>query len=184
MIGFPTVESSRMIGRCELAHGDEPGRCTWCGKTLVGRQQRWCSESHAEYWYQNHRWTSARAEAIRRSERRCSKCGHTNRLTDAEYWWWSFLNWWCPRVEMKQNESWLDWFDRSEGDPIGEKWVAAVKLQQKMARNHYLEVNHVVPIIGRHGETGCHHHQSGLEVLCHACHVEVTSEQRAKGLLG
>lgn len=43
------------------------------------------------------------------------------------------------------------------------------------------EVNHKTPILGRHGQSGCHHHQDGLEVLCHRCHLDVTAAQRARG---
>jgi 5-methylcytosine-specific restriction endonuclease McrA len=39
----------------------------------------------------------------------------------------------------------------------------------------YLEVHHVVPIRGRHDEPGCHHHVTGLETLCHQCHVRITN---------
>jgi hypothetical protein len=40
-----------------------------------------------------------------------------------------------------------------------------------------LEVNHVVPILGRHAEVGCHHHLDGLETLCHDHHLITTAEQ-------
>lgn len=33
-----------------------------------------------------------------------------------------------------------------------------------------LQVHHKTPILGRHGETGCHHHLDGLETLCQRCH--------------
>jgi hypothetical protein len=41
------------------------------------------------------------------------------------------------------------------------------------------EVNHRTPIMGRHAETGCHHHLDGLETLCHGDHVTTTTEQFA-----
>lgn len=41
-----------------------------------------------------------------------------------------------------------------------------------------LEVNHVVPRVGKGYGFGCAHHQDNLEVLCHACHVKVTNRQR------
>lgn len=41
-----------------------------------------------------------------------------------------------------------------------------------------LEVNHIVPRVGRGYGWGCHHHQSNLETLCHWCHVLVTNAQR------
>jgi hypothetical protein len=44
------------------------------------------------------------------------------------------------------------------------------------------EVNHIVPCGKLRLTTGCHHHQSNLEVLCHACHVATTNVQRAAGL--
>lgn len=46
-----------------------------------------------------------------------------------------------------------------------------------------VEVNHIVPCLGKHGVSGCHHHIDGLEALCIPCHREVTAEQRAAGLL-
>lgn len=33
-----------------------------------------------------------------------------------------------------------------------------------------LQVHHKTPVLGRHGETGCHHHIDGLETLCLRCH--------------
>lgn len=44
------------------------------------------------------------------------------------------------------------------------------------------EVNHKTPVLGAHGVNGCHHHNDGLEVLCHECHLKVTRAQRAAGL--
>lgn len=41
-----------------------------------------------------------------------------------------------------------------------------------------LEVNHVIPRVGRGYNSGCHHHLSNLEVLCHGCHLKVTRRQR------
>ena len=40
-----------------------------------------------------------------------------------------------------------------------------------------LEVNHIVPRKGGGYQLGCHHHQDNLNVLCHTCHLEVTSQQ-------
>lgn len=44
------------------------------------------------------------------------------------------------------------------------------------------EVNHIMPVNGHRPGFGCMNHQSNLEVLCHACHVIATAEQRAAGL--
>jgi hypothetical protein len=42
-----------------------------------------------------------------------------------------------------------------------------------------LEVNHIHPLAGAYRGVTCLNHQSNLEVLCHRCHVAMTSEQRA-----
>lgn len=47
-----------------------------------------------------------------------------------------------------------------------------------------LEINHIVPVAGLRYPFGCQNHSSNLEALCHECHVLVTAEQRAAGLLG
>lgn len=40
-----------------------------------------------------------------------------------------------------------------------------------------MEVNHIVPRVGAGYHQGCHHHQDGLETLCHPCHVIETTRQ-------
>ena len=51
------------------------------------------------------------------------------------------------------------------------------------SREH-LEVNHIVPVVGAGYALSCHHHLDNLELLCRACHVQVTNRQREerKGL--
>lgn len=46
-----------------------------------------------------------------------------------------------------------------------------------------IEVNHIVPVAGTGYGVSCKQHLSGLETLCHDCHVAVTAQQRAAGLL-
>lgn len=46
------------------------------------------------------------------------------------------------------------------------------------------EVNHIVPVNGDRQNFGCQNHQDNLEPLCHSCHLTVTAEQRAAGLIG
>ncbi len=41
-----------------------------------------------------------------------------------------------------------------------------------------IEVNHIIPRMGRGYGTGCHHHQTNLETLCKQHHQEVTNRQR------
>lgn len=40
-----------------------------------------------------------------------------------------------------------------------------------------LEVNHIVPVMGKHNVIGCHHHLDGLDTLCHECHKRTTAAQ-------
>lgn len=47
----------------------------------------------------------------------------------------------------------------------------------KCASRVLIEVNHKVPVLGRHAEGGCRHHLEGLQTLCHQCHVEETRRQ-------
>lgn len=44
-----------------------------------------------------------------------------------------------------------------------------------------IEVNHIVPCKGKHGQWGCHHHAENLELLCKPCHLTVTNTQRKNG---
>lgn len=72
------------------------------------------------------------------------------------------------------------------------RWTSA-KRAMKAAAARYLcarcgkletkvEVNHIVPCLGKHDQWGCHHHLSNLEVVCVPCHRKITAEQRAQGL--
>lgn len=121
-----TLDIGGIAYDCPLAHGDDPGHCSWCGRELVGRQTRWCSPLCPDVFTRNHYWTDARRFVLRRDRRTCQRCGDV------------------PNVP---------------------------------------EVNHKTPILGRHGEGGCHHHVSGLETLCHRCHVAETNRQRTAGEL-
>lgn len=51
-------------------------------------------------------------------------------------------------------------------------------------RDAGLEVNHIIPVNGARRNVGCFNHESNLECVCHACHVQITARQRATGLLG
>lgn len=47
-----------------------------------------------------------------------------------------------------------------------------------------LEVDHIKPINGGARSTTCANHQDNLRVVCHSCHLVLTAEQRAAGLIG
>lgn len=59
---------------CAIAHGDERGRCSWCGGPLPARRRRWCSEDCAHAFADNHSWPAAREAALDRAGRRCERC--------------------------------------------------------------------------------------------------------------
>lgn len=98
------------------------GQCalSTCAEPLPKYRRRWCSDDHRNWYSENHHWGMARHTAVWRDERKCIKCGSTDRL----------------------------------------------------------EVNHIIPRMGRGYGTGCQHHQTNLETLCHNCHVKITNEQR------
>ena len=58
-----------------LRFTDQEGCCDLCGRTLRGRQRRWCSKSCENVFWRNHYWAWARRAAMRRDRRRCVRCG-------------------------------------------------------------------------------------------------------------
>jgi hypothetical protein len=48
------------------------------------------------------------------------------------------------------------------------------------------QVNHIIPVLGRHEVDGCHHHQANLNVKCgprgNGCHQAETNRQRNAGM--
>jgi len=55
--------------------------------------------------------------------------------------------------------------------------MRAWREQKKVAR---LEVNHIEPAAGRHGQLSCVHHLDNLETLCLPCHKEHTAALRVQ----
>lgn len=128
---------------------DEPGVCDHCGRKLTGRQSRWCSPECAKVFQVNHYWQMARPAAITRDGNRCVKCG------------------WAPgdihAIVLPSGQLCL--------------WSYAA-LSRGRPEENWLEVNHIVPLVGRGYTSGCVHHLDNLETLCHRCHVAVTKRQR------
>lgn len=66
-------------------------------------------------------------------------------------------------------------------------WALARKLALK--RDKYtcvrcgstenLTVDHIIPLMGRGYRSGCYHHLSNLQTLCHGCHVDKTNNDLA-----
>lgn len=58
---------------------DVKGVCDHCGKALVGRQSRWCTE-HRYVVFDAHDWNTARRNARARDGHKCVKCGSRDSL--------------------------------------------------------------------------------------------------------
>lgn len=67
--------------RCPLLPYDRlPNVCARCGKRLVGRRRRWCSNACQLVYVVNHYWGEARRERVKRDNYRCVKCGWRSTL--------------------------------------------------------------------------------------------------------
>lgn len=134
---------------CELLLFDtDAGRCRACGADLTKAQRSWCGAPCKLMYENNHYWNAARHAAVKRG-RVCTKC----------HW-----------TEDQYQEASLT----TEGQYV--MWTRTMLLTH--SPDNWLEVNHIVPRRGEGYGTGCWHHQSNLEVLCHKCHVKVTRLQR------
>jgi hypothetical protein len=55
--------------------------------------------------------------------------------------------------------------------------------RRRFARHELrLEVNHRIPLAGAYRLVNCANHQANLEVLCHACHADVTAAARRSSI--
>lgn len=138
----------------------------WCGTALKGRRRRWCSDECERTFTREHNWQAARAFAIRRDEGRCVSCG----VSPDEL----VLEWHRLRALLELIDALMG---RDVRARARELWHLERQHMAAWRRDIALEVNHRTPILGRHGEFGCHHHVDGLETLCHRCHLDVTAEQ-------
>lgn len=93
------------------------------------------------------------------------------------------------RVEFEADHFWgtarpRAWYRQGVWDIETHDHVGTVCARCGRTGRGALEVNHIRPVNGMRYDFGCQHHHAGLEALCHECHVEVTAEQRAAGLIG
>jgi hypothetical protein len=154
------------IESCSVAAGPFPPasrRCDWCAAPLAGRARRWCSSDCSNAYGRNHWWTLARDAALARDGCRCCRCGRG-------YGTAVLL---AVLIELAGGDSWAVRFT-ADAPPAWHRWTSGVAL----------EVNHIEPRRGAGYGSGCHHHLSNLETLCHDCHVAVTGAQRRHGLEG
>lgn len=134
-----------------LPFDSQAGLCALCGTVLTGRKSRWCDKSCRLAYEYNHIWNLARKVALERDGYACVKC----------HW----------RAENFSNPSHYVGLQ-------GALWPRSYLTREFGRGSNWLEVNHIEPRCGRGYNMGCAHHVSGLESLCHRCHVKVTTAQR------
>lgn len=126
-------------------------------------------------------WESCPDIFGRNTEKRCVGCGAT--LTGRQRIWcggdcatlfWQNHQWGSARQAALVR-------DRHRCTNCGSsgvrKWQLVGWNGKLWGYKESLEVNHKVPVMGRHATNGCHHHLDGLETLCHSCHVAETNRQ-------
>ena len=82
------------------------------------------------------------------------------------HWWTS-----ASRAARRRDDSRCVECARDPRDVYAEK-IAAGWTERDARRFLTLQVHHRIPVLGRHGETGCHHHLDGLETVCLWHHLE------------
>lgn len=155
--------SDALLQACTLTTYEGAERtCRWCGGPLSGRQQRWCGQPCVDAYLENHDWNTA-SKAAKRRDGVCTACGETGDTTDLRAWG-AFLRW-AYAVQGRHMS------------PLTEPGRTIRRLFEHEALQRRLETDHIEPILGRHGQGGCHHHLDGLRTLCHRCHLAATAEQ-------
>jgi hypothetical protein len=143
------LKRDALLAVCSLAPPPRPGACAWCDAALPPRRRTWCSDKCNDAFWANHWWSVARTTAKRRDRYRCRRCGVRG-----------------PKRPTHAAHRTLAAYRKA---------MRAYREQKKVAR---LEVNHVDPALGRHGQLSCVHHLENLETLCLTCHKEHTAALR------
>lgn len=128
--------------------------CRQCG-TEIPPRRAYCSNDCQNAFEREHFWSTARAEAIRR-------------------WLEADGGPVCPRCSLMPLRE-----PKFYGGAHRKWWWQLLRFKP--------EVNHIVPLNRQRCRSyhfGCFNHQSNLEVVCQRCHVQITKEQRAAGLIG
>jgi 5-methylcytosine-specific restriction endonuclease McrA len=97
---------------------------------------------------------------------------------------------WCGRKLPKRRRRWCSQHCANaflENHYYSRARIAAKKRDKyqcvKCGAKRNLEINHIIPVLGKHNKHGCWHHLTNLETLCHKCHLIVTKQQWEQGLL-
>jgi len=144
------TKRDELLAVCSLAPPSADGACAWCATPLPSRRRMWCSDRCNDAFWANHWWSVARRTAKRRDRYRCRRCG----------------------ASAPKRPSATAFRSRP-------RYLAAMRAWRAAKKTARLEVNHVVPCIGKHGQLSCAHHLDNLETLCPSCHRVATSAQRA-----
>lgn len=154
-----------VLAVCELRRAPWPTPercCVWCGNELPKRARRWCSRECTDEFTRQHNWQWARAAALRRDGHACVRCGHQPAVMEER----------ALAALSAMHLIGLATIPPRHPRPLLPYTVVA-----RERHNWRLEVNHITPILGRHGTFGCHHHIDGIETLCRPCHLDVTAHQ-------
>lgn len=168
---LPPAVGEDCAARSYLRAGDygqrrKDGLCIVCRKELPKRRYRYCSDACGKWFSENHDWGTARNHA------------------------WT-LNFDKNHVVVKHHNS----YTRKDGtlhefDTETRHACCSRCGQPELSYgvdgwlNSRLEVDHIIPINGGIRAKTCMNHQENLRVVCHGCHLILTAEQRAAGLIG
>jgi len=89
---------------------------------------------------------------------------------------------WCSRTCARKNRINHRWTDAKDNCRKQAAWYMCA-ICEYMYQQHDINVDHIEPAMGKHGQWSCSHHADNLRVLCVPCHKQVTKEQHANGAL-
>ena len=144
------VKRDALLAVCSLAPPAAAGGCAWCGAVRPPSRRTWCSDRCGDAFWANHWWSVARTAAKRRDRYRCRRCGARNPKRPAE-----------------------------SAHTTRAAYLLAMRVWRAAKKSARLEVNHIDPCLGRHGQLSCAHHLTNLETLCADCHKQYTAALRA-----
>lgn len=161
-----------VTGKCRALgayrdNGKRQPACIVCGGELPPRRRSYCSDEHARWFVENHDWTTARHAAW--TENNKVNC-----------------------VEIETEETYYNHVTKEVAKRIIKIKRPACsrcgEAESTYGANNFLhtqlEVDHIIPLNGSPRGKTCLNHQTNLRVVCHRCHLILTAEQRAAGLIG